>query len=436
MVRAEWTRNRASQHRRLRDQRGGVTGPASRRLFILAPLLLASLILLRPAVARALAYPDVGSSQWARTYIGWVTDQRIGGRNLLDDFQGTAFRPAQAMTRAQLARALVMASGNQAKPFAPRELIDVPAGHPYYGDIQRVLALGFMGTCADREFRPDQAAVVWQAHRSLVRMIRTKYPKADWSMLSKLAPVNWRPNDDWRPPTSTSFPSEVAARYLGLRFNHPASQDKLERLPTEVLRRDHAAYAFYQALRVPAWRVSSLSRFNEVTLPLLSARQKEILGFALRYEGYPHIYGGEYPTVNSPYGLQAHGGFDCSGFVWWVMKIQYGYPIPVTQRTAAAMAAAAKPRITRAKLRPGDILFWGPKGSASTASSIYHAGIYMGNGWFIHSTGSSAGVSIASLNWDGWSWKTDFAWGRRLLTASDLALPSPSPSPSPSSSAN
>jgi len=105
--------------------------------------------------------------------------------------------------------------------------------------------------------------------------------------------------------------------------------------------------------------------------------------------------------------------------VWWVLKIHFKYPISVNERGASDMARSARPRISRAKLKPGDIMFWGPKGPDSPVGSIYHAGIYMGRGWFIHSTGSSDGVTIASLNQSTY-WRTYFAWGRRVLTKAQL----------------
>jgi hypothetical protein len=66
------------------------------------------------------------------------------------------------------------------------------------------------------------------------------------------------------------------------------------------------------------------------------------------------------------------------------------------------------------------LIFFGPKGPRSTVASIYHAALYLGHGWFIQSTGSTDGVSLASLNTSGY-YKTYFAWGRRVLKASELA---------------
>lgn len=241
-------------------------------------------------------------------------------------------------------------------------------------------------------------------------------------MLKALDRRYWEPNPGWKPGVPKYFATEVAARYLGLRFNHPAGDDSLELGPMDPVRRDEAAYTVYQLLRLPQWRVYSLRTFNKVRFPKLSERQKQILSFAFKWAGYPHIYGGEFPTVDSPYGRQAHGGFDCSGFTWWVMKIKHGYGIPLSQRSAAQMAAGAKPRIKRGKLEACDLIFFGPSGPKSAAASSYHAALYIGNGWFIHSTGSSAGVSLASISWPGWAWTTDLMWGRRLLKKAELRV--------------
>lgn len=372
-----------------------------------------------PEAADALTFGDVPKGHWARSHINWVTNQKVGGKRLLADYGTSKFRPSRSLTRGQLARVLVRALRRQNDTFTPIEIPDVPTTHPYYREIQIALKLRLMGRFADG-FRPGQAPLLWQFHRSLVRAVQIKFPKEDWTMLSSLDPKNWEPNAGWKTGAPRYFATEVAARYLGLRYNHPSAQDKRELSPTDRVPRDAAAYSVYQLLHMSQWRVYSLRTFNKVRFPRLSDRQKQILKFAFKYVGYPHIYGGEYPTVDSPYGRQAHGGFDCSGFDWWVMKITFDYPISVYQRSAAQMASAAKPRITRAKLQACDLIFFGPKGPKSTVASIYHAGLYIGNGWFIHSTGSTAGVSLGSISWTGWSWKTDFAWGRRVLKKAEL----------------
>jgi hypothetical protein len=388
-----------------------------------------------PSAAQARGYKDVPKDHWARSYVSWVTAQKVGKLTLLDDFNGTAFKPKEAITRAQLARVLVLSLHRQGDSYKAKELADVPPEHPYYREIQVAIKLKLMAPYKDG-FRPDEPVVLWQFHRAAVRAVRVRYANEDWTMLSALDPRSWEPTSGWKPRPPKYFATEVAARYLGLRYNHPSHEDALELAPTDPVRRDEAAYTIYQMLHLSQWRVYSLRTFNNVRFPKLSARQREILTFAFKWVGYPHIYGGEFPTVNSPYGRQAHAGFDCSGFDWWVMKIHFGYRIPITQRSAAQMAAGARPRIKRANLQACDLIFFGALGPKSSPSSSYHAALYIGNGWFIHSTGSSAGVSLASISWPGWAWTSDLMWGRRLLKKSELPTPKPTATPSASPSAS
>jgi cell wall-associated NlpC family hydrolase len=73
-------------------------------------------------------------------------------------------------------------------------------------------------------------------------------------------------------------------------------------------------------------------------------------------------------------------------------------------------------RISFAKLQPADVIFFGAAGSHSTGGEIIHTGIYVGGGWFIHSSGE--GVALASLT--GW-YRSEFAWGRRPLREAGLS---------------
>jgi cell wall-associated NlpC family hydrolase len=387
------------------------------------------LVLAGPAFGKT--YSDVPKTFWDRGDITWVTNQGPTTARALDDASGGRFEPGKAVTRQQFARALVTVAGLEHEQVTPVTIADMTASDPYYDDVQIALHLGLLSQFKDG-FHPGQPMLSCQADAAVVRLLKVLDPSADWSMLKTLQTSKWEPNKDWKTGAPYYLPTEVAARSLGLRFNHPAKSDALEESPTDIMTRAEAAYVLYQARHLSSWAIPGLAEYDTVTLPALTDREKQVVAFALKYIGYPYVWGGEYPTKDSPYGKQAHGGFDCSGFDWWVMKIHFGYTLD--ERTAAGMAGAAKPRITYAKLKPGDLIFFGPKGSKSSVASIYHAALYLGNGWFIQSTGSLDGVGISSLKYDSY-WKTAFAWGRRVLKKSEVTpAPSPSPSASPSPS--
>ncbi|HQG03216.1 MAG TPA: NlpC/P60 family protein [Thermoleophilia bacterium] len=370
--------------------------------------------------ASAQTYTDVPKVHWAHAAVDWVTDVGPLGRKVLDDY-GAKFRPERAITRRQLARALVIASGHQDDTVTPVAIPDVvPDIDPYYWDIQIAVSLGLMAASGDG-FHPDATVTASKAESAIVRMIKLMQSDDDWGLLTALRPGTWEPTAGWRPTVPSRLPYVVASRHLLLRFNHPYGNEEQEVLPGEAIDRAEVAYMLREALTLSEWEVDGLVAYKSISLPALSKRQRQVLGFALKYVGYPYVYCGEYPTRDSPYGYQECGGFDCSGFVWWVLKIHFKYPISVNERGASDMARKAKPRVSRSGLKPGDIMFFGPNGPRSTAGSIYHAAIYMGRGWFIHSTGSSDGVTVASLNASDY-WRTHFAWGRRVLTKAELAL--------------
>lgn len=73
-------------------------------------------------------------------------------------------------------------------------------------------------------------------------------------------------------------------------------------------------------------------------------------------------------------------------------------------------------RIAFDALQPADVVFFGAKGARSKPAQVDHMGIYLGNGWMIHASGS--GVALAPL--DGWH-RARFAWGRRPLAEAGLS---------------
>jgi cell wall-associated NlpC family hydrolase len=220
------------------------------------------------------------------------------------------------------------------------------------------------------------------------------------------------------------FGTEVVARLLGLRLDHPANEDALELRPQDTASRAEAAYSAAQILDLSDWQVQSVEQAAQAfSLPALTQWQTRILDTAVAHIGMPYIWGGESDTTESPFGVTSRGGYDCSGFVWRVYKEQW-YPgegalaSTLRGRTTYQMSGEvpASRRIPFAELQPADVVFFGDKGPRSKPSQVGHMGIYLGNGWFIHS--SEYGVAVASLN--GW-YRREFAWARRPLAEAGLS---------------
>ena len=224
-----------------------------------------------------------------------------------------------------------------------------------------------------------------------------------------------------RPPAR--FGSEVVARLLGLRKNHEAPNDELELLPGDVSTRAEAAYSAAQILRFGDWQTASIEEAAlEFALPEYTPWQRRVLQTAVNLIGFPYIWGGTSDGPQTLFGRSLPGGFDCSGFVWRVFKLQRhpgGKTLANTLRgrTAAQMAGEVPRarRIPLAQLEPGDVMFFGRGGRRARAAAIDHAGIYLGGGWMINS--SRFGVALAPVeNW----YAERFAWGRRPLTEAGL----------------
>ena len=223
-----------------------------------------------------------------------------------------------------------------------------------------------------------------------------------------------------RPNTGT----EAVARMLGLRLNHPAGQDDLELLPTQAATRAEAAWSFAQVLRQDDWPLDNVRRAAAAfTLPDLTPWQRTILTKAISYVGYPYVWGGTSPTSETLFGVSAGGGFDCSGFVWRVYKLtpysgEAGLAGALRGRTTYQMSGEVPRRelLPAAKLQPADVMFFGPHGRASKPSEVDHTALYLGNGWFVQSSGE--GVTL--LPFDGW-YTHSFAWARRPLHEAGLS---------------
>lgn len=108
-----------------------------------------------------------------------------------------------------------------------------------------------------------------------------------------------------------------------------------------------------------------------------SVTGEQIVAKAKQYLGVPYKWGGTDPS-----------GFDCSGFVYYVLR-SLGINASRTQTT---MYSQGTP-VSKSELKPGDIVFF----QNTYKEGLSHVGIYVGDGQFIHSPSSGKVVSYADL---------------------------------------
>ena len=125
----------------------------------------------------------------------------------------------------------------------------------------------------------------------------------------------------------------------------------------------------------PAARSSAYAR--------LSAEQSsDIAIHALGLVGTPYRFGGNTPE----------GGFDCSGLIGYVYNSRAGVAPPRTVALLSGFGAS----VPEGELRTGDLVLFG--GGRPT-----HAGIYVGEGRFVHAPSSGGTVRLDHLRSRYWA---------------------------------
>ena len=322
-------------------------------------------------VGSAGAQPTPTMRSWAAPQIQQVVDAGLMATSVAD------FRPDDHLTSVELATVLASLGV---------EVTDVEADRPVTVrelDAKLVTALGLRPQARELRLGADAAG---------------------------LLPRTW-------------LGTETAARLLGLRINHAKTQDELELQLLQPATRAEAAYSIARILALADYEVEAVrAELESFSFPQLSVWQQNVLRRALRLVGSPYIWAGTSERPQQLFGRTLPGGFDCSGFVWRVYKLEPfagapGLAATLRGRTTYDMSGEAprSARIARSSLQPGDLVFFGTNGIRSKPAEIGHMGIYVGSGWMVHS--SDRGTTLTPMS--GW-YETRFAWGRRPLAEAGL----------------
>jgi cell wall-associated NlpC family hydrolase len=358
-------------------------------------------------------FTDVPPSHWARSSIVAVAQDRTW----LQDFGTATFRPEWPLLRRQLARATVLAFAPTDPPDPAITFADVPSSDPLHRYANVAVKRGWM-TAPGGQFLPEGTVSKTDLDRTLVRAL---------GMDPEIGGLNAiRTADGAALAHPDGFAELVLALQLGLHHNHPTSDEARELLPTSAVRRADGAFALWRAYTAQGTsRITALARYRTVVLPAMTPTRRRVVEFALSYAGYPYLYAGEWhtPTPNSYCcGKQLQGGFDCSGFAWWVLrKPGQGWDNTafrpylgwrLNERASRDMARATKQQLSLKRSRPTDLMLFDGDGGKRWRG-VDHAGVYLGAGWMIHSSSGRDGVSI---DWVRQGWYRDrFVWSRRIV---------------------
>jgi peptidoglycan DL-endopeptidase CwlO len=170
----------------------------------------------------------------------------------------------------------------------------------------------------------------------------------------------------------------LEARNADLQQLVEATADEVAELEERLqlaVRREEAEAARQRELerqRALVQRTSTAS--TTTTAPATRSSVGGAVGVALSQVGKPYAWGATGP-----------GSFDCSGLVTYAYR---SVGITHLPRSSAAMYGATT-RISRADLRPGDLVFY--------YSPVSHVAIYIGNGQVVESPNSGATVRVRAL---------------------------------------
>lgn len=149
--------------------------------------------------------------------------------------------------------------------------------------------------------------------------------------------------------------------------------------------------------------VSDARAIPQTSQQVISPLAHDVLFRALGLVGIPYRWGGNTPE----------SGFDCSGLIGYVYRDVTGIALP---RTTSEMSQMRAINVSREALLAGDLVFF----ATDSQRRVTHAGIYVGEGRFIHAPSAGGTVRMDSLN--NRYWQSNYLAAKRVLAGRQLAL--------------
>lgn len=194
--------------------------------------------------------------------------------------------------------------------------------------------------------------------------------------------------------------------YANLLTNSPVSRAYRNALKCNAKTYEKACYALqgvyatdtdYAQSLISIIRAYDLTRFDtpledvvDGTIYDPESEVANVRGYrSLTNEDYANLAGLSTAQLGKAYvwGGETEKGFDCSGLVKWAYKQALGIEMP---RTAAEQSHMGT-NVEFKDLRMGDLLFFEKDGG------VYHVGIYLGDGCFIHASQSGDYVKVTAM---------------------------------------
>ena len=123
---------------------------------------------------------------------------------------------------------------------------------------------------------------------------------------------------------------------------------------------------------------------TESKVGVVADRVQRMLDGALGLVGIRYRRGGD----------STETGFDCSGFVGFVVLENLGLRLP---RTAREISQAGEP-VAKTELEPGDLVFFN-----TMRRAFSHVGIYIGDNQFVHAPRSGQKVRVEDMRESYWA---------------------------------